>query len=276
MPNWDEIVIQALRELKADSTLTRGAILRNKIEEISKISGDDFSAYLKESDQRFLQVLQKIEDVVIHRRPNTDMFVGIEGAEWPTLGGGGSDQYHQSKFPRLRSDLYDALTKISDRTYWYLPDSDEFTQEVPENESRRKIALPTVTLDQLREQRRGFAEQQSQEPKEELKRATDHSANPLADFQSVINRQRLGQSWHRYKSERLMEQIQIWAKQNTIEVSSSWLESDQSQENRQSPQQIMAHFAAFMTDDEIRSISVPFRAVEAMYRNINAAPRNSL
>lgn len=266
MPDWNAIINQALRELKADVTFTRGAVLRNKIEEICKESEDDFDAYLKGSNQRFVQVIQQVSGVAIRRLPDTDMFVGLEGADWPEFRVGESEGSGQPKSRRFRSDVYDAFTKISDRGFWYFSDFDEFTQEIPASDSRIKISLPAVTLDQLREQRRSFAALQSDDLNEELIRATDRSANPLAQFQAMISRHKLGQKWHKFKADTLMEQIQNWAKENSIEFRPSWVESDQAQESRKSPQRLMADFAFLMTDDEIRSISVPFRAVEALYR----------
>ena len=52
-----------------------------------------------------------------------------------------------------------------------------------------------------------------------------------------------------------------------------WMESQDAGHKPQSPQQLMATFAAYMTDEEVRSISVPFRAVEAMYRSIGGTKR---
>ncbi len=268
MPNWNEIITKALRELEADTTLTRGAILRSKVNQIASDSEFDFDAYLKDSAQKFSSVVERIDNVVIYKRPNTDMFVGFKGAEWPDSVNGEIREYRK----RFRADVYEAFTRISDSAYWYFPDTDQFTQNISGNASRMKIPLPSVTLGDLLNQRREFAEQS--ETKDELLKALMHSPNPLAAFQSAISRQRLGRAWHNYKSERLEEQIQAWAKENDIQFRPHWIDSSESQENSLSPQQLMAHFATFMTDDEIRAVPVPFRAVEAMYRNISGSNRN--
>ena len=199
------------------------------------------------------------------------MFVGLKGAEWPDSLSEEKKEYRQ----RFRADVYEALTRISASGYWYFPDTDEFTQVTLENDSLKKIPLPSVTLKDLLDQRRGFAQQGGNEYRDELTKAIDHSPNPLAAFQTVIASQRLGPSWHKYKSKDLMAKIEAWAKEKKIEVRPEWIESDQLRENNQSPQQFLAHFATFMTDDEIRSISVPFRAVEAMYRKINEPTKKS-
>ena len=275
MSIWNNVIIQSLKELKADATFTRGAILRSKVSQVAESQGYDFDKYLKDSNQKFAAVVEQIPDVVIHRRPNTDMFVGLKGAEWPNSippemreqGKGHREEESRSWF---RADIYTAFTRISDNTYWYYPDTDEFTQQASDDQ-REKFAVPSVTLDGLLSQRRSFAEQQDNE---ELRQSIDYSPNPLAAFQTAIHRLRLNRQWHNYKTERLIEQITSWAKANDIENLSEWMESNRVQEDIQSPQQLMAHFASFMTDDEIRSISVPFRAVEEMYRSVRTSARN--
>ena len=144
-------------------------------------------------------------------------------------------------------------------------------QDVDRDDSRRRIAVPSVTLEGLLNQRRRFADKV--DAQEELTRAIERSPNPLAAFQAEIVRHRLGHTWHSYKSEELTKDIREWAVQNDIEFLPQWMESPEDGQNLQSPQQLMANFAAFMTDEEIRSMSVPFRAVEAMYRSISSSRR---
>lgn len=270
MPNWNEIIIQALGDVKAEVTFTRGAILRNRIDEICAESNDDFGAYLKDSGQRFVEAVRQVPNVVIHRRPNTDMFIGFEGSEWPESISGETRGWQPSNVSRFRPDIYAAFTQVSDRRFWYFPDTDVFTQEIEVNNSRKKFELPELTLKDLTDQRRNFAFEQEKGPQDELLITIDRSSNPLARFQSAIKSNRLGESWHKFKSESLMKQIDDWAAEKGIDFRQSWLETEQRLENRQSLQQLMADFSSLMTDDEIRSISVPFRAVEALYRKINS------
>ena len=269
MTDWSSIITRALKELNADTTLTRGAILRNKVVQISDDEGVDFVAYLEGSNQRFVSVVEKVDNVVIRRRPHTDMFVGLEGADWPDSAG----QEIEGSGKRFRADVYEAFTRINDRTYWYFPDTDEFTKNVFENDLRVKVGIPPVTLEDLLSQRRAFAEQS--EATDELLKAIERSPNPLAAFHAAIGRQRLVSSWNKYNSERLADKIESWANSNGIDFRAQWIDSSRAHENPQSPQEILAHFSSFMTDDEIRAVSVPFRAVEAMYRKINNSTGNS-
>lgn len=273
MPDWDGTITRALKELHADSTLTRGAILKSKVNEIAKGSGLDFDTYLNETGQKFSSVVEQVNGVVIHRRPNTDMFVGLGDATWPDSTSSASRAYDK----RFRADIYEAFTRISERDYWYLSETDEFTNEVLTNAPHRRIPVPSVTLDHLLSQRRIFAEEHvTASAKDELIRAIDRSPNPLAAFQAEVSRQRLGQAWHSYKSKLLTEQIEEWADDNEVHFLPNWVESGESQQSQESPQQLMARFATFMTDEEVRSIAVPFRAVEAMLKGIGDSTKNSL
>lgn len=263
MADWNAIIVEALRELQADSIFTRGAILHNKVSQIATRAGMDLDSYLRETKQKFLSAIEKVENIRIHKRPNTDMYVGLVGAKWP--------ESAVERVPinpnRFRADIYEAFTRISESDYWYLPDADEFSKDIAYDYTGKRIAVPSVTLEKLLSQRRSFAEES--EAPEELKKAIERSANPLAAFQAEVSRLRLGLTWHNYKSKILRKSIEEWAEQNNIEFSPQWMESQDVEQNPQSPQQLMATFATYMTDDEVRSISVPFRAVEAMYRSIS-------
>ncbi len=267
MANWDNIVVEALKELQADAVLTRGAILHNKVSQLARRDGLDFDRYLKDTRQKFSSAIERVENIVVHKRPNTDMYVGLVGAEWPES----AAEQNPRDYRRFRADVYEAFTRISESDFWYLPDSDEFRNEIPPDDTRTKVAVPSVTLESLLSQRRGFAE--ASEASEELKKAIERSPNPLGAFQAEVSRLRLGLAWHNYKTGTLRRTIEDWAEQNEIEFSPHWFESHDMEHSRQSPQQLMATFATYMTDDEVRSISVPFRAVEAMYRSIGGPKR---
>ncbi len=267
MTDWRHIITEALKELQADSVLTRGAILHSKVSEIARRSDLDFDDYLKGTNQRFSSVVQTVDNVELHKRPNTDMYVGLVGAKWPES----TAKWMPKNQHRFREDVYEAFTRISDNDYWYLPDTDEFSNEIAQDDTRRRIRVPSVTLENLLEQRRRFSE--NSEAHDELERAIERSPNPLAAFQAGISRLRLGQEWHLHKSTTLRKSIEEWADENGIEFNPRWMEPQDVGATSQSPQQLMAAFAAYMTDEEIRSISVPFRAVEAMYRSIGGTKR---
>ena len=268
MPDWNQIILQALEELDSRKILTRGAKLRDKVAEIVSEQGADLQAYLGSTDQKFVDLLDGMPEVVVHRRPGTDMYVGLQGAAWPAITGRESKKYHQG-IVKLRQDLYDALTRISERSYYYVPSRDVFTQNPTEEESTEQIALPPVTLDDLLIQRREFARQQTTEDSTtNLLNAIDHSANPLADFQASLTRLRLGRDWHLYKANSLKNIVEKWAQENAMPVSPSWIGEEWRESVEETPQRLMARFARFMTEEEIRATLVPMRAVEAMFREL--------
>lgn len=267
MTDWSAIITEALMELRADVVLTRGAILHSKVSEIARRSNLDFDGYLKETNQRFSSAVETVANVELHKRRNTDMYVGLVGAKWPES----TAKWTPKNQHLLRADVYEAFTRISNNDYWYLPDADAFSNDIEQDDTRKKIRVPSVTLESLLDQRRRFSEES--EARDDLEQAIERSPNPLAAFQAEISRLRLGQEWHRHKSTTLRESIEAWAEENGIEFSPQWMEPQDAEATSQSPQQLMAAFAAYMTDEEIRSISVPFRAVEAMYRSIGGTWR---
>ena len=267
MTDWNDIITEALKELRADAIFTRGAILHSKVSKIARRSSLDFDRHLKETNQKFSSAIQKVDNIEIHKRPNTDMYVGLAGAKWPES----TTEWMPRNQHRFRADVYEAFTTISDSDYWYLPDTDEFSKEIAQDDTRKRIRVPSITLEGLLSQRRCFAEES--EAHEDLKKAIERSPNPLAAFQAEISKLRLGQEWHIYKSKALRKSIEEWAEHNKIEFSPQWIESQDVEHKPQSPQQLMASFAAYMTDEEVRSIAVPFRAVEAMYRSIGGSKR---
>ncbi len=262
MTDWNSLVREALKRLRADETFVRGAKLRGHVAALGLERGEDLDGFLQETKQKFGKLVEEDPDVVVHRPVGTDMLVGFRSAPWPSpVAGEMTERRHGIRF---RQDVYAALTLITDRPFYYVQSRDEFTQDPQEGDHR--IDLPSVALEILLEQRRQFAEgQASDDVKKELQRAIDRSPNPLVDFQRAIGFQSLGREWHDFKATVLMERLEEWAQHNGIEVSPSWLAEQRPMDTRLSPQDLLARFAQYMTDEEVRSMQVPFRALEEMY-----------
>lgn len=266
--DWDDILIQALHQLGAEQTLTRGAILRQRMDELANQRGKNLRDFLQETGQRFVNLVDKNPRVVVFRRPGADMYVGLEGASWPAVDAEEARRFRGSGL-RLRPDVYNALTRITDRLYYYVPSRDQFTQATSDEEQAERIALPQVTLSSLLDQRRRFASQRpADESKEELLAAIDHSPNPLAEFQAKVIRQRLASVWHEFNVNNLKKQLEDWAVAHDIEVSPSWIRDESPGQAQDTSQRLLARFSGYMTDEEVRSTMVPFRAVEAMYKDL--------
>jgi hypothetical protein len=127
------------------------------------------------------------------------------------------------------------------------------------------VEIPSATLEELIAERRAFAEGvRDAEQQTRLATAIERSPNPLADFRRAVSELGLGRSWYTFKLQRLREKLERWAKNNDLEVRPSWFA--QRAQQIDAPQDVLAQLARHMTDEEIRSLMVPFRAVEGLYR----------
>lgn len=85
MLDWNSLALKALRTLGADSVMVPGAKLRQEMVKIGSRSNFDVSAHVASSGQPFGVLTGQVAGVVVHKRPGSDMLVGIEGAAPPSL-----------------------------------------------------------------------------------------------------------------------------------------------------------------------------------------------
>ena len=189
------------------------------------------------------------------------MLVGLEGALWPA----GASQRAATR-PEFRQDAYESLTRVTSSPYFYLSSTDEFRPSAEDHPDA--IPLPLVTLPQLINQRRAFAESIA-DPSDQkrLIEALESSANLLGSFQRQVSEAGLGAQWHRFKFDLLFARLNEWASEHGVAVSPTWYHPS-GEHRRESLQQILATLSQFMSDQEIRSLNVPFRSVEALYRSL--------
>lgn len=255
--DWLAVIREALTKLDGNTIAVPGAKLRAEAE---KLAGESLGPYLESRGETFSQLLAQIPEIVQHKRLGTDMAVGFEGATVPVPSVSSDAEAPEAP---LRPDVYAALTQVSPRPYVYIPSGDEFTNDSRDDPDA--VAIPSTTLDELIAERRAFAEGvQDAEQQSHLITAIDRSPNPLGDFRRAVFELRLGRSWFTFKLQRLREKLERWAKDNDLEVRPSWFA--QRAETGGAPQDVLAYLARYMTDEEIRSLMVPFRAVEALYR----------
>ena len=270
MSKWNEIVVQALNELGADRFFTTGAKLKRKVQDLGDAQGEDLESYLQESGQKFGEFLEGIvgEDVQIQRSPGTDIRVGLSGA---------SSQ--RTEPTRLRDDVYRSLISIGEQHY-YVKSQDAFTSDTRGIPPDDIVALPTVELETLIRDRRAFLEQLSDEgTAAALLQVIDESPSPLRDFQAALPRYDLARAWHQFNVKVLLDRLNKWASQNGIPAGASWAAADrprfraggyrESPQFPQSSQALLSRLADYMTEDEIRPLLIPFRAVEELYHDLN-------
>lgn len=255
--DWPAVIRQGLTKLGGKRIAVPGAKLRAEAE---KLAGESLGPYLESRGETFSQLLAQIPGIAQYKRRGTDMAVGFEGAAVQITRV--SSEAEAQEAP-LRPDVYAALTQVSPRPYVYIPSGDEFTNDPRDDPDA--VEIPSATLEELVAERRAFAESiQDAEQQTRLITAIEQSPNPLAYFRRAVSELRLGRSWYMFKLQRLREKLERWAKDNELEVRPSWFA--QRAEPIDAPQDVFAQLARYMSDEEIRSLMVPFRAVEALYR----------
>ena len=268
MEEWTEIVRAALTQIGGDKVLVPGAKLRKEVERVGNERGTDISAHLRNSGLRFGQFLQTIENLQIHPRPGSDLYVGLEEAKWPDTTQRKASTDRRSE-KQIRQDAYQAFTIVSSEPFWYAHRSDEFTQEPDEGED--VVQIPATTRNHLIEDRRAFAESLNDPvARVAILAALDPntSAQPLKQFRSEIMSRALGKPWHEFKFEKLSSRISTWAADKEVRVSPSWFVRSPTERVSAHSHQVLTTLARYMTESEIRALNIPFRAVEAMYLDL--------
>jgi hypothetical protein len=256
------LIHKTLIKLDANNIMVPGAKIKEFLYKAIKEEniGFDLDSYLKEKNIRFSDLLLKIDDIQIQKRAGSDMLVGLKGALWPT-----KVPNPRELFSAFRQDVYDAMTQM-DVNYYYVVELDKF---LPSNEGFPKaIPLPQVTKESLVKQRESFANTLDETNKQALVDVLATSPNPLGAFQQKVTELGLNKSWRQYKFGILWRQLSDWVQNNDLEISPTWHENNLVL-TKFSPQQILSNIAMLMTDQEVRNLSIPFRAVEALYNTMS-------
>ena len=231
-----------------------GAKLRQKMVEVGREQELDVGIYVQESGQPFSRLVERVNGVVVRRRPGRDMLVGTPQAEEP--------EWETVSPPRrgaLRGDVYQAFTRIGPTPVVYSPDSDRFLAE--ENAEGRSVPVPDITLETLIQDRRHFAESLGAEMQRTLTDALTRSPNPLSAFRQAVERLGVLDNWGREQSSIIWRRVETWAAENSVTPRVAWQGRGQTGE---SAHRTLSRLADYMTATEIRQLKIPFRAVEAM------------
>jgi hypothetical protein len=263
MTVWVELVEEVLTDLGGRTTCVPGAKLHTEVSKIGFRKSEDFGEYLRAQAVTFSQFLERNPKLTVHRRPGADVLVGFDGAILPVRTRGARD------YTVLREDVYSAFTRISPNPYVYVPTTDLFTTQP--GEAIDPVDVPAITLDDLLVQRKEFAKSlESEEARDGLTRSIERSPTPLISFQRTVNALGISRQWHDFKYRDVKASIEKWATEKGVAVSQGWFSQQSDIPPIESPQTILSELARHMTDEEIRSIAIPFRAVEELYR---ALPR---
>ncbi len=252
--DWPGLVTKAIRELHGDSVQVKGAKLHAKVAELAAEQGESLAEYLKSSGVKFNVLVQSVPDVVVLISAGTDMSVGLQGARPPIRLGK----------RRIRPDVFQAFTRVDERPFFYDSALDRFTQDPV---SSSAVELPRVTWENLREDRIAFAKSL---PDEAVTEELMHPASlaSLKGFHSMVMERGLRSSWVDFNVNSVASRIQAWAETEGISIRPEWITEVISRHAGSSPQEVLVALARYLTDEEIRDLAIPFRAVEQMFREL--------
>ncbi len=258
MADWDDVTIAALKELGADSVMVPGAKLRQKMVQLGYHHGLDVAAHVNRSTLSFSQLADEVVGVVVQHQSGSDVLVGLEGAEAPSKPLGPS----HGGLP-LRRDVYEAFTRLSATPFAYLPESDKF---VMEGEARGSaVSVHPVSLETLLADRRRFIHSLPTDRQRPLIEAVTSSTTPLSAFRTAVTAAGMFDLWAAAQSRTVVDRVRRWAEDNGVTPRDAWFRGEA---RPISPHQTLARLAPYLTADEIRNLSIPFRAVEAMLSDI--------
>lgn len=261
--NWAELIRTALDKVRSGTTKpVTGAQLRPVVADLAAEHGLDLTQYLREQGLTFSRLVERDGGLTVVRRAGTDMLVAASADEVSP------DDLAQSNLPAatfrrniIRPDLYNALTRFGTGVRpVYDPNSDRvFDLAEGDPIPAGCLPLPLASFEQEVTLRREFAEQHDQSLLGSL-----NAQRPLAEFrEALIARGLLGQ-WHDWKAQSIRDRLVQWAADNHVEVRPEWFGATAPRATvTVSAAEVLKMVADYMTDDELRGISLPLRAVQA-------------
>ncbi|MHB1699593.1 MAG: hypothetical protein ACYCSN_05555 [Acidobacteriaceae bacterium] len=181
-----------------------------------------------------------------------------------------------SKRTRLRSDIFEALTRIpaEGERPLYLPETDAVLwSNALEATPANAVPFPTATFDGEMDLRQAFvarSEGMAQMAKDALRAALD-SDGPLRQFTHAIRSYGLIQDWHLFRMAALSERLRNWATAHALAFKDDWFGSEEPRTivtpaaalaaTAAGNKRGLVELAGLLTDDDISRISVPLDIV---------------
>jgi hypothetical protein len=249
LEDYRTAVESSLRALGGQEHYVTGARLLSEVQKQASSVGD-FRSELNEAKLKFSKYLQQyLPDLQVHVRGAADMMVGFPGARFETPEAPGE----------FRADAYSAFSKGSPQAFVYDASTDEFT-------TRSADGVPVPRFDRADSiaERQRFIE--SVVADSQIKTTLTESLSqekPFTAFRHALEATGLTNTWHAFKNRQIRASIEKWAIDNGVAVRESWFRSTPKIDSRAT----MMKLISVMTEDEIRSLRIPFRAVESYLRN---------
>jgi predicted Fe-Mo cluster-binding NifX family protein len=248
LENYGQAVESALRDLGGQEHYVAGAQLLVAVQKEAEPIGD-FRGELRAANIKFSKYLrQYLPHLRVHLRGAADMMIGFDGARFEVPGGAGE----------FRPDVYNAFAKASPQPVVYDVPNDEFT-------SSNVNGIPVPQADRaelLSERSRFIASIAIDQHAKNVLTAALNGENPFAAFRDALESSGLLSAWYVYKNRQTRTAIEKWAIDNGLPLKESWFRSAAKLDVKSA----MIRMIALMTDDEVRSLQVPFRVVEAHLR----------
>lgn len=234
-----------------------GAKLREHMVRAGYSAGFDVAGHVANSGTSFSRLVAAVTGVNVKSRPGSDVVIGLDGARIPDRAAGHGGQA-KSRSGGLRSDVYQAFTRVAKIPFVYLPGKDRF---VPEDRAEgARIEVNSQTLERLISYRKEFI---GTLPPEDQKPLRDSliSTNPLSDFRREVTTRGLLDKWVSAQEAKIKEQVIQWSGEHNVTPRDTWFRR---LHVSKSPHRTLALLTPFLNDDEIRDLRVPVRAVEGM------------
>jgi hypothetical protein len=238
---WSEILREAVQAISTQPVV--GSRFRVEVDSAASKRSLQFPPPA-EPRLRFIELLQRYSNVVsILRRPGQDFLVVPAGkSDLLTKG-------IQGQLYGIRQDLFQAFTTISINRAYYDKSSDQVFWQAPEEGQAVPdswVPIEPTTSGVEIQLRRDFAEACEPQPpaRAKLLGALSNPQSFLA-FGRAVREAGLQREWHSFRTERVLERIQGWARDAQIEWKDAWLterQTDSTSKNRAGiPSETPAH-----------------------------------
>ena len=255
---WSQLARESLTSVGGDSQMVVGAKLRQKMVELGNRRHVDTRAFIDATGASFLSLIERVPEVVVHRRRGSDALVGLVGASEPK-----PPAASPSRRGALRRDVYEAFTRVAASPFVYETQSDRFVSA--ESAEGPVIEVPRVNLEILKADRRTFVEALPENERPPFLDALDHSINPLATFRRRVEEAAILHKWGADQARIIWQRVAAWAQANDVVPRETWLSKHQAPD---SAHQVLGRLAPYLTPTEIRDLAIPFRAVEALLADL--------
>jgi len=180
---------------------------------------------------RFVELIQRYPEIVsIARRPGQDFLVAPAGRTDLLAEGVQRRPYG------IRRDLFEAFTFVGEGHPYYDKVLDKVVWEPDgEGSSPSCVAIEPPTLEGEIKLRRDFLASLSDDPaiRDNFEKALV-SPRPLQTFGIAVRERGLQRKWHAFRTERVLERIESWARSQGIAWKDAWLTEGRSERVSQS------------------------------------------